>query len=295
MKRTLSLVFALLLCLSLSIDAFAVVDMSNSFYAADYANVLSEETEQMIINYNGSLEQQCQGAQIVVVTVRYLDGMYCDEYAYKLFNDWGVGSAEHNNGILLLLATEENKAWLAYGLGLSNTLGTEVDVMLEEHFWRYYDAGDYDGAVTNIFNALLDWFAECYDIQQGGAGSFYGSGSAPADIPQSMNYRYSFYNTVRSLARIAIIVFILISVFGGSSRGGRGGGGGWFPWFMLFNSMNRNYGNRNRGGFDDWNHRGPGGFGGGFGGGHGGFGGGGFGGGMGHGGGGFGGGGSGRR
>ena len=290
MKKALSLVFALFLCLSLSVNAFAVVDMSDSFYAADSANVLSDETEQMIINYNGSLEQQYQGAQIVVVTVRYLDGMYCDEYAYKLFNDWGIGSAEYNNGVLLLLATEENKAWLAYGLGLSNTLGGDADSLLDEYFWHDFDNRNYDGAVTKLFNALLDWFADSYDVQHSG------SGYAPAEQYVSHSYGFSFFNTVRALARLALTVFILISIFGSSNRGGRGGGGGgWLPWFMLFNGMNRGFGNRNRGGFDDWNHRGPGGFGGGGFGGHGGFGGGGFGGGMGHGGGGFGGGGSGRR
>ena len=69
MKKILSFLFALCLCLSVSVSAFAVVDRSESFYVADYSNVLSNDTEQMIINYNGSLEQQCQGAQIVVVTV----------------------------------------------------------------------------------------------------------------------------------------------------------------------------------------------------------------------------------
>ena len=108
MKKTFSFILALCLFLSLGVSAFAVVDQSESFYGADYSNVLSNDTEQMIINYNGSLEQQCQGAQIVVVTVDYLDGMYSDEYAYQLFNDWGVGSADYNNGMLLLLAIQEN-------------------------------------------------------------------------------------------------------------------------------------------------------------------------------------------
>ena len=131
MKKFFSLTLALFLCLSMGVSAFAVVDQSESFYVADYSNVLSNDTEQMIINYNGSLEQQCQGAQIVVVTVDYLDGMYSDEYAYQLFNDWGVGSAEYNNGMLLLLAIQENKAWLAYGLGLNSLLDSDqVDLSL---------------------------------------------------------------------------------------------------------------------------------------------------------------------
>lgn len=148
-----------MLCAALTAPAFAVVDQSESFYAADYANVLSRSTEEMIVNYNGALEQQCQGAQIVVVTVDYLDGLSTDAYAYQLFNSWGVGSSEYNNGMLLLLAVQEGKAWLAYGLGLNSVLSSQsVDDMLDEYFWTDFDNGDYDSAVTKLFNALLKWY-----------------------------------------------------------------------------------------------------------------------------------------
>lgn len=286
MKRLISLFFALLLCFMLVGNAFAVVDQSDSFYVADYADVLSDDTERMIINYNGALERQCRGAQIVVVTVRYLDGMYCDEYAYKLFNEWGVGSDTDNNGMLLLLATEENKAWLAYGLGLNNRLSDEqVDSLLNNYFWDDFDRGNYDGAVTLLFRALLRWFDGRYGTNIISSGA--DASTAPA---------FSFGSFIRSIVRIAVIVLIIFSLFGGSgnTRGGRGGGGSWLPWFLLFNSARRGGfgGYNNRGGFGGHN----GGFGGGMGHGGGGFGGsGGFGGGMGHGGGGFGGGGSGRR
>ena len=76
MKKFFTFLMALALVLSLGISAYAVVDKSDSFYVADYANVLSADTEQRICDYNGALEQQCNGAQIVVVTVDYLDGMY---------------------------------------------------------------------------------------------------------------------------------------------------------------------------------------------------------------------------
>ena len=75
-RRYLSLLLAVFLAAAvLCVPALAVVDKSDSFYVADYANVLSADTESTIINDNGALEKQCNGAQIVVVTVDYLDGM----------------------------------------------------------------------------------------------------------------------------------------------------------------------------------------------------------------------------
>ena len=292
MKKLFSFTLALFLCLSMSVSAFAVVDQSESFYVADYSNVLSNDTEQMIINYNGSLEQQCQGAQIVVVTVDYLDGMYSDEYAYQLFNDWGVGSAEYNNGMLLLLAIQENKAWLAYGLGLNSLLDSDqVDSMLDKYFWKDFDRGNYDEAVTSLFNALLAWYDKQYDAEvvQSGTSVSPGDEYYVGYSEPSLGERLS--HALGSIIRILVVIAVLSMLFGGGRRGR--GGGSWLPWFLLFNSRSND---RRR---DPWDNdrrggpRGPGGFGGGgFGGG--GFGGG-FGGGSGHGGGGFSGGGGGRR
>jgi len=91
-KAVFTLIFALVLILSPAFYASAVVDQTEAFYVADYAGVLSEDTAQRIIETNGYLEQSCGGAQIVVVTIEYLDTFqYTDEYAVHLFNQWGVG------------------------------------------------------------------------------------------------------------------------------------------------------------------------------------------------------------
>lgn len=300
-KRIISFIAALLLCAAMCTGAYALVSPSDEFYVTDSANVLSNETEQMIINYNGALVQQCSGAQIVVVTVDYLGGMYCDEYAYQLFNDWGVGSSEYNNGMLLLLAVQENKAWLAYGLGLNSLISSsDVDDMLDEYFWDDFDSGDYDEAVTALFKALLNWYDEHYDSSTASAGQVQsGTYSQPQDGYYSSYGRSS--SSLGGIIRVIVILLILSAIFGGGGRGR--GGGSWLPWLLLFGSRS----NRGRNDRHDWPPRGGGGFGGGgfgggfggrsggFGGGRGGGFGGGFGGGSGHGGGGFSGGGGGRR
>ena len=266
-KRAVSLIAALLMCFSLVVSAFAVVEPSESFYCADYANVLSDSTEEMINVYNGALEWECQGAQIVVVTVNYLEGMYCDEYAYRLFNDWGIGSAEYNNGMLLLLAAEENKAWLAYGLGFQSMLSEEkVDRLLDKYFWKDFDAGKYDSAVAKLFKELVKWYDGVYGTHiMGAAGN------------NSTNQQNNYSSGASSGGLDLIIKIFLLIILFNSIRGRTGGVGRrrlWAPLFFLLDSRN------DRGG--------RGGYGGGFGGG-------GFHGGSGHGGGGFSGGGGGRR
>ena len=99
---------AALLCglLLLSPAALAVVEPTSVFYVADYADVLSSDTEDYIVQQNEAL-WEATGAQLVVVTVDFLDGMYSDEYAAEIFHSWGIGDADANNGFLLLLSPGE--------------------------------------------------------------------------------------------------------------------------------------------------------------------------------------------
>ena len=77
---------ALLIAL-LSGTAFAleVVEPTENFYVADYANVLSNTTENYIVTENDALYAQT-GAQIVVVTVDFIGSNDIEDYAYELFN-----------------------------------------------------------------------------------------------------------------------------------------------------------------------------------------------------------------
>lgn len=162
-KRFFSLILAFLI-LSSTV-ASAVVAQSDQYYVADYANVLSATTEENIISLNANLESYCEGAQIVIVTVDYMDGMYADEYAIQLFNDWGVGDATANNGMLFVFAVKENKGWLTTGAGISSAFTDDMaNEYLDTYFWDAYDRGAYDEGIDNLFAALIHWYESEYKV-----------------------------------------------------------------------------------------------------------------------------------
>ncbi len=290
-KRIITLMFAVILVLAVPFGAYAVVDKSDEYYVADYAGVFSDDFRQELIDINGDLEYYCKGAQLVVVTVEYLDGMYSDEYAMQLFNDWGVGNSEENNGMLLLLAVEENKAWLTVGAGISGVLTkSKIDSMFEEYFWDDFDAGHYQDATSRMVNALLDWYADYYGLQTENVGQV----SEPTLATRMMRF-------VSSLIPYVVIIVIVVAVAAVNDRRRyrsyytfMGIPMPRYHWWFMFMGPHRHW----RGPRGPRGPGGPGGFGGGGSGGSfggfGGFGGGGHSG-SGHGGGGFGGGGGGRR
>jgi len=60
--------------------------------------------------------------QIVVVTLSSLQGNDIADYGYQLGRAWGIGTKEHNNGVLLIIAPNERKVRIEVGYGLEGAL-----------------------------------------------------------------------------------------------------------------------------------------------------------------------------
>jgi len=215
-KKLTTLLLAVALMLSMSFGAFALVAKTDDFYVADYSNVLSDETKKMISDTNGYLEQNCKGAQLVVVTIEYLDTyQYSDEYAVALFNEWGVGNKESNNGMLLLLVTEEGKGWLTTGAGIASTFTEKkVDSFLNDTYWDMFDSGDFDGAVKYAFKNLVYWYESEYNCE-GGFDEYYNPDDSIYDNPVIITpYTPSFFERLMSFIfrNLSIIVFFILVI-----------------------------------------------------------------------------------
>ena len=138
-------------------------------YVYDYAGVLTDETMEHIDAMNASLFAQT-GAQILVDVVNSTGGADIMEYATDLGNTYGVGSAERNNGVVMLLALDNisqsglmGDYCVVVGTGLESYADDFVSMQsyyLEEDF----AAGAYDAGVEKTFDAFIDWFADFYGV-----------------------------------------------------------------------------------------------------------------------------------
>ena len=274
-KRSLTILLAAVFLLLGAVPSFALVDRSDSFYAADYADVLSDTLEDRIVSINGELEYYCSGSQMVVVSVDYLDGLYSDEYAMTLFNDWGVGSRDQNNGTLLLLCPNENKAWLTYGAGLEGALtSSRVDELFDRVFWDPFDSGDYETAVDNMVTELVEFYASYYNVSkemldpsayQGGTYDYDDGGYEPYEYN---DYSYSSGNRMRPVIFLIVVVLIIYLLLRRADRrryqrycGAMGYGIRPYHWWYLFWGPHLRWHDpspprppRNDGYYSSWNH-----------------------------------------
>ena len=179
-------------------------DAPDPFYAADFAGVLTEDTENYIIEKNGILENEC-GGQIVVVTVDFLDGMDIEDYAYKLFNSWKIGDEDENNGVLLLLVIGEENYWCMQGKGLESALSSgDIDDILWNDLEDDFAEGNYNAGVEKTFDALYDEVAAYYGVSDAdGDFSDEEYGSETSSLMQIL---------VGILLVLAVLVFIILVV-----------------------------------------------------------------------------------
>lgn len=114
----------------------------------DLAHVLSEADKTKLRSILGEVESKTT-VEIFVATVLSLEGMTVEDYANKLFNQWGVGKKGKNNGLLVVVCPPERKVRIEVGYGLEGTIpdGVTGDV-IRRAFIPRFKQNDYGGGIV---------------------------------------------------------------------------------------------------------------------------------------------------
>jgi uncharacterized protein len=116
---------------------------------SDFANVIDLATEREIERRLEDLEKKTS-SEIAVVTIESLKGSPVEDYANRLFKQWGVGQARLDNGVMVLVATGDREMRIEVGYGLEGVLpdGLAGQIIREEFTPRFRD-GDFSGGIRN--------------------------------------------------------------------------------------------------------------------------------------------------
>ena len=113
----------------------------------DQAGVMSAESKSDIEAKAKTLEDK-SGIQLVVATVKSLQGGDVETYANELFRFWKLGEAKKNNGVLLLVAPNERKVRIEVGYGLEGTLTDALSsVIISSAIIPRFKTKDYSGGI----------------------------------------------------------------------------------------------------------------------------------------------------
>jgi len=216
-------------------------------YLNDFAGVLSNEAagevEDALLDLKDNL-----GFDFVIVTISDVEESYTPKsYAVAIFEDWGIGQAGKDNGLLLLNVTSGSNRGIFFevGYGLEGVFtdsytGTILDEMipsLEES--DYLNA--YNLAITNVYDRALN-YAEEYEHHDEEVE--YNEFEPPIFLLSGLGaylltILFASIFGYRGLARVLInmpfqilrLAFLIFGRGGGFGGGGFGGSGGGFGGF----------------------------------------------------------------
>jgi len=131
---------------------------------------VTEGTAGYIEAMNTSLFAQT-GAQIAVDVVETTGSADIARYAEETFTELGVGSRERNNGILLVLALEneykgapDGDYYIAWGSGFTSGQQSRLEDILYGTLESDFAAKRYDQGVRKTFDALVDYLEGVYHV-----------------------------------------------------------------------------------------------------------------------------------
>lgn len=229
---------ALCLLLALLCAPWALADIPQSpaeaFYVNDFANVIDASDEERMLALGAALEDETT-AQAVVVTVDFLDGMTIEDYAYELFNLWGIGQEDANNGVLLLLSLGEREIRAEIGEGLEEKLTPSAAMrIVDDYAMDALREDDYSTGLRAAYEALCAQLASIYGVSLDGAaqeyaGSYAGDGAYVAGYPYEDEGGFDLMDIVVAV----VILAVILAIVGAASRARHGAAPGCLFGWML--------------------------------------------------------------
>ncbi|ASM72563.1 MULTISPECIES: TPM domain-containing protein [Roseobacteraceae] len=134
----------------------------NSITVNDFADILPDDTEAAISAQLDALRDDT-GIEMTVVTLTrqetYDPDSTLEQFATGLFNHWGVGNAERNDGIMVLVLPEDRAMRLELGAGFGDGWNDVADAVVQDAFLPGFRDGDYPAGIAQGVSATIDVIA----------------------------------------------------------------------------------------------------------------------------------------
>lgn len=189
----------------------------------DFAGVLNitASLEADLVDYNNTTSNQ-----ITIVTINTTDGYDMSDYAIGLFNNWHIGQAKKDNGVLILVAVNDRKTFIVTGQGVEEYLPDLVcKKIIDNDMIPEFKKGNYDQGISNAIYSIKGYLDGTFKVEDG-------------DVTSEDLSRFS-YKRFAIVLVIFILVILLFMYIGRNTTYTRGGyyngrsyrgGGGWGGW-----------------------------------------------------------------
>lgn len=150
----------------------------------DFANIIDSITEKRIVDKLAAINSD-HDTEVVVVTLSSLQFYAQDStiaaYGEGLFNTWGIGDAEANNGILLIVFRDDRELRIQVGAGYDAAQQDRIDAVLQSDLLPFFRddnfAAGIEAGVDGLLARVIDAPAPNTATQTPSTGDSEGSGN----------------------------------------------------------------------------------------------------------------------
>jgi len=220
--RNGAVLLAAALSLSATTLAFAFSFPPLTGRVVDQAGLMTPQSRSNVEDKLKNLEDK-SGIQLVVATVKSLQGGDIETFANELFRFWKLGEAKKNNGVLLLVAPTEHKVRIEVGYGLEGTLTDALSsVIIQSAMLPRFRVNDYSGGIERGVDGIIS-------VLTSDASEWQKKAKVRSEDASGV------FNALFPILFFALMLFIiwyLVRHAGGPGGGRRGRGGGpvLFPY-----------------------------------------------------------------
>ncbi len=161
MTRYFLIIIALLAVIGAEGRTYSIDEIPN-VQVADHTRHLSDPDAILTaaarteIDSTLSRVRRATSAEVAAVIVGDIDDDI-DNFATRLYNSWGIGKKDNNNGVLILVARDARKAVIRTGRGSEGVLPDIVCArIMREKMFPAFREGDYDRGMVETVNAVAD-------------------------------------------------------------------------------------------------------------------------------------------
>lgn len=125
----------------------------------DFADLLAAPEEVFLSKQLARLRRET-GVEMTVVTLTrksdYSQNQTLEQFATGLFNNWGIGNATRNDGVLILVLRDDREMRIELGAAYARTWDSTARHIVNSDFLPAFKNGDYPNGIKTGTKAVID-------------------------------------------------------------------------------------------------------------------------------------------
>jgi uncharacterized protein len=197
-------------------------------FVNDSANVIDAQTQARLEQLLSAYEKATTN-EVTIATVTSLDGIPVEDYATRLFEQWGIGKKGKDNGLLILVAPNEKKARIEVGYGIEGAINDALaGRIMDTVMIPWFRKGDFATGILNTAVESIRIINEKYNLEFDPA-----TAAGVSAVPMKyVKKKTSLFGKIFKIIVVILLVILFIKnptagllLMMGIMSGGRGGGG----------------------------------------------------------------------